>query len=162
MMSPFMLIIDNNLLIMSVKKSVTIGECTFKISITDTVERKVIYRSGITDVYTNKRIYPTLKNKGGNCDLMGPALFVIDDRNPSCPRIITTTIRTVSCGRGDSFDLSTTEIDDQKLTLANHISFSTTVSFHAWLEVILKDQKLIECVDTSESINIKNDKYTIK
>ena len=94
-----------------------------------------IYKSGIDDVFTSYSIYEGLK-KGDSKLSFGSVLFIIDNRDASNPKMITTKICSVKYGPGAIIIRNL--IDGKMLASANSVGFGKVEIFHEWLNVILK------------------------
>lgn len=123
-----------------------------------------IYPSGINNVYCSDNIYGSLNRRITGCN-QGPELFIIDNRNSSDPKLIPTTIRSITYGRGA--DTTGTIINGKGLTSLNSVEFVSVSQFHRWLNAIIgeitfkQDDECINNISTNPDqivhVDILND-----
>lgn len=99
----------------------------------DLTASEKIFASGVDNVYTSIKLYDRL-TRGGSSALIGSAIFIIDNRNPSIPLLIETKICSITTGGGISRD---SIIDGQSLTTQNSVQFGNLEQFHCWLNKVL-------------------------
>ena len=95
---------------------------------------KDIYCSGIDDVYCNIEVYSSLKNNM-NGSSIGPKLFIVDNRNPVDPKLISTNFYSVTYGA--KAYIKDTTVDGESLTSTNSIGFTHVDQFRHWLKALI-------------------------
>jgi len=93
-----------------------------------------VYSSGIKDVYCSENTYQTISGGGSGC-CSGPQFFVIDNRTPSEPRLITTNIRSISYG----YDTTGITIDGKSLTSANSLKLNNSCHFVQCIRALINN-----------------------